>query len=123
MMTLRNVDAPWFGDETGTSTQVASARVVTSADTEAWDETCDVLVVGCGLSGCTTALRAAEDPELSVLAVDRGEGGGASKLSGGILYLGGTRVQQECGVEDSPENMARYLALETGDVKIGRAHV
>jgi 3-oxo-5alpha-steroid 4-dehydrogenase len=114
-MTVRP-NIPWFNDETPTSTQVGAARVVRDADAESWDDSCDVLVVGCGLAGSTATLRAAEDPNLSVLAVDRGEGGGASKLSGGILYLGGTRVQQECGIEDSAENMANYLALETGDV-------
>jgi len=113
-MALRSVDAPWFGDETPASTQVGAARVVRSADAEAWDDSCDVLVIGCGVAGCSAALRTAEDPNLSVLAVDRGEGGGASKLSGGILYLGGTRVQQECGVEDSAENLANYLHFEIG---------
>ncbi|EQA98492.1 FAD-binding protein [Sphingobium baderi] len=107
-------DFPYFNDECSTSIPVSEARKVDDADAEAWDETCDVLVVGCGLAGTSAALRAAEDSTLSVLAVDRGEGGGASALSGGVLYLGGTRVQKECGVEDSAENMAAYLAHETG---------
>jgi 3-oxo-5alpha-steroid 4-dehydrogenase len=115
-MTSRSVDAAWFGDETATSTQVGAAVPVAAPDGANWDESCDVLVVGCGLAGCAATLRTAEDPALSVLAIDRGEGGGASALSGGVLYLGGTRVQQEAGIEDSAENMARYLAHETGDL-------
>lgn len=107
-------DFPYFNDECATSIPVSASRTVSDADAEPWDEACDVLVVGCGLAGTSTALRVAEDPALSVLAVDRGEGGGASALSGGVLYLGGTRIQKECGVEDSPENMAAYLANETG---------
>ncbi|CAN5172455.1 FAD-binding protein [soil metagenome] len=107
-------DFPWFNDECPTSIPVSGARTVLDVNAERWDEICDVLVVGCGLSGTSAALRAAEDPSLSVLAVDRGEGGGASALSGGVLYLGGTRVQKDCGVEDSAENMAAYLAHETG---------
>lgn len=109
-------DFPYLHDDCPTSIPVSGVRKVADADKETWDETCDVLVVGCGLAGTTAALRAAEDSALSVLAVDRGEGGGASALSGGVLYLGGTRVQQECGVEDSAENMAAYLAHETGSL-------
>lgn len=107
---------PYFDDECPTSIPVSQPRIVANADAEHWDETCDVLVVGCGLSGTTAALRTAEDASLQVLAVDRGAGGGASALSGGVLYLGGTRVQRECGVEDSPENMAAYLSHETGSL-------
>src|SRR6185437_10704477 len=47
---------------------------------------------------------------------DRGAGGGASKLSGGVVYMGGgTRAQREAGLEDTPENMANYLSFETGN--------
>lgn len=109
-------DNPWIGDDCDTSIPVADAKVVADPDAETWDEHCDVLVVGCGLAGTTAALRTAEDASLSVLAVDRGAGGGASALSGGVLYLGGTRVQAECGVEDSAENMAAYLMHETGSL-------
>lgn len=115
-MTACGVDVPWFGDETDASTQVAPAAELATPDGAPWDLTCDVLVVGCGLSGCATVLRTAEDPALQVMAIDRGEGGGASALSGGVLYLGGTRVQRECGIEDSAENMAAYLAYETGSL-------
>lgn len=113
-MTVSVPDFPYFNDDCPTSIPVSGARTVADADTEQWDETCDVLVVGCGLAGTSAALRLAENPALSILAVDRSEGGGASALSGGVLYLGGTRVQKECGVEDSAENMAAYLANETG---------
>jgi len=110
---------PYLKDDCETSIPVSTPEVVVDPDTERWDESCDVLVVGCGLSGTTTALRTAEDPSLQILAVDRGEGGGASALSGGVLYLGGTRVQRELGIEDSAENMASYLEYETGSL-IGR---
>jgi 3-oxo-5alpha-steroid 4-dehydrogenase len=109
-------DHRFLPDLSDTCTRVEPARIVDSAENEAWDLSCDVLVVGVGLAGVSAALRAAEDPALEVVAVDRGLGGGTSAQSGGVLYLGGTRVQQEAGVEDSPENMAKYLAMETGNV-------
>ncbi len=99
-----------------TATRVEPAILVDDVDAEHWDAHCDMLVVGVGLAGACAALRASEDPALSVIALDRGLGGGASKLSGGVVYMGGgTKAQREAGIDDSPENMAAYLAFETGD--------
>ena len=110
-------DHRFLDDLTPTSTRVEPARVVDDPDAESWDTACDVLVVGIGLAGVSAALRTAEDKSLDVIAIDRGEGGGASKLSGGVVYMGGgTRAQKEAGVEDSPENMANYLAFEAGNI-------
>jgi 3-oxo-5alpha-steroid 4-dehydrogenase len=110
-------DHRFLDDLTETSTRVAPARVVADPDAEPWDAACDVLVVGVGMAGVCTALRAAEDRGLDVIAIDRGAGGGASKLSGGVVYMGGgTRAQKEAGVEDTPENMANYLAFEAGNI-------
>jgi 3-oxo-5alpha-steroid 4-dehydrogenase len=110
-------DNRFLDDMVDTANRVEPARVVADADAEQWDDACDVLVVGVGLAGACAALRSAEDPGLSVIAIDRGLGGGASKLSGGVVYMGGgTKAQREAGVEDSPENMAAYLAFELGDI-------
>jgi 3-oxo-5alpha-steroid 4-dehydrogenase len=113
-------DHRFLDDLTPTSNRVEPARVVDDADAEAWDATCDVLVVGAGLAGVSAALRTSEDRGLDVLVIDRGAGGGASKLSGGVVYMGGgTRAQREAGLEDTPENMASYLSFETGNIVRG----
>ncbi len=110
-------DHQFLGDLTPTSTRAEPAEIVTNPDTQKWDETCDMLVVGVGLAGVCATLRAAETLDLNVIAIDRGEGGGASKLSGGVIYMGGgTKAQKEAGIEDDPENMAKYLGFETGDI-------
>ncbi len=103
------------GDENWHST-VGEATVVSDPDAMEWDGQADVLVVGFGGAGATTALRCAES-NLSVIAFDKAEGGGATKASGGVYYAGGgTSVQEAVGEEDTPENMFNYLKLETGDI-------
>lgn len=110
-------DNRFLDDLVPTATRIEAAEVVADPDAAMWDQSCDVLVVGVGLAGVCAALRVSEDPDLEVIAIDRGEGGGASKLSGGVIYLGGgTKAQREAGVEDDPENMANYLEFETGNI-------
>ena len=110
-------DNRFLGDLVETATRIEPARVTGDPDGEQWDATCDVLVVGVGMAGVCAALRAAEDKSLDVLAIDRFSGGGASQLSGGVVYMGGgTPAQHEAGVEDTPENMANYLGFETGNL-------
>ena len=75
----------------------------------------DIIIVGFGGAGATAALEAA-DQGASVLLVDRFKGGGATAISGGIIYAGGgTPYQKYCGFRDTPENMYQYLKHEVGD--------
>jgi 3-oxo-5alpha-steroid 4-dehydrogenase len=76
----------------------------------------DVVIVGYGAAGAAAAIEAA-DAGARVLVLDRGYGGGASALSGGVVYAGGgTPYQQAAGVADSPENMYNYLRQEVKGV-------
>lgn len=110
-------DNRFLEDLAPTSNRVEAADILADADAGAWDEECDVLVVGAGLAGVSAALRVSEDSALDVIVIDRAEGGGASRLSGGVVYMGGgTKAQREAGIEDDAANMARYLAFETGDI-------
>ena len=75
----------------------------------------DVIVVGAGAAGVSAAIEAA-DHGARVLLLDRSQGGGASALSGGVVYAGGGTAQQRAaGYEDSVENLFNYLQLEVGD--------
>lgn len=76
----------------------------------------DVVVVGFGLAGACAAISAAEQGA-RVLVVDRALGGGASAVSGGVVYAGGgTPYQRAAGYEDDPANMLAYLKQETKGV-------
>jgi len=83
------------------------------AETRAWDEEVDVLVLGYGGAGVAAAIEAAERGA-DTLVIERFEGGGATRLSGGIYYAGGgTNLQKAAGYDDSPEEMFGYLMRET----------
>jgi 3-oxo-5alpha-steroid 4-dehydrogenase len=76
----------------------------------------DVIVVGFGAAGACAAIAAAEGGA-RVLVVDRALGGGASALSGGIVYAGaGTPYQEDAGYEDDADNMFAYLQMEVQGV-------
>ncbi|MDZ7886676.1 MAG: FAD-binding protein [Mycobacterium sp.] len=80
-----------------------------------WDESADIVVVGYGAAGVCAALEA-RDGGADVLAIDRFNGGGATQVSGGIIYAGGgTRVQRDAGIQDSADGMYAYLSAEIGD--------
>ncbi|MGA1463923.1 MAG: FAD-dependent oxidoreductase, partial [Steroidobacteraceae bacterium] len=99
-------DTPWFS-------QVEPARTIEDPDSFAWDLETDFLVAGSGAAGSSAAAEALEQG-LNVTIVDRYAGGGASAASGGVIYAGGgTAIQREAGVEDTPEEMFRYLSMET----------
>jgi 3-oxo-5alpha-steroid 4-dehydrogenase len=102
-------DAHWYS-------AVEAPLVVERAEAVAWDEQTDVVIVGFGGAGAAAAAQACQ-LGLHVIALDRQQGGGATAASGGVLYAGGgTRVQKELGIEDTPEEMFRYLQLETQGV-------
>ncbi len=78
-----------------------------------WDAEADVVVVGFGAAGACAAIEAA-DGGADVMVLDRFMGGGATAISGGIVYAGGgTSHQRAAGVEDTPEQMLAYLRHET----------
>jgi len=95
---------------------IEAPRVVEDEAEISWDNDTDLVVVGWGAAGAATALEAREQGS-QVIALDRAEGGGATALSGGVIYAGGgTSTQQEVGEEDTPQAMFDYLKLETQGV-------
>lgn len=66
-------------------------------------EQTDIIVIGAGMAGMTTAARAAE-LGLNVLVLEQtGSVGGSAMVAGGTLLGCGTKMQEEAGIEDSPE--------------------
>lgn len=81
-----------------------------------WDEHADVVVVGFGGAGACAAIEAAR-AGVDVVVLDRFAGGGATAVSGGVVYAGGgTSTQRAAGVPDTSDAMFDYLSQEVGDV-------
>ncbi len=99
-----------------TSTPVEPALEVDDATGIDWSDEAEVVVVGWGAAGACAAIEA-RMRGASVLVIDRFEGGGASALSGGVVYAGGgTPYQREAGFADTPEAMFDYLRREVNGV-------
>lgn len=97
-------------------TNIEAAKIVEDETEINWDHDVDMVVVGFGAAGVSAALEAQENG-LKVIALDRFDGGGATVLSGGVVYAGGgTKVQIQEGETDSPQAMFDYLKLETQGV-------
>jgi len=87
-----------------------SAGALPANKVASWDMSTDVLVVGSGAAGVSAALeaRAAGADVLLVESLPRF--GGSSAMSAGVVYAGGgTALQRALGVEDSVEEMFRFL--------------
>ena len=98
-------DKKWFS-------QIQEPIVLKNMSSLNWDEESDIVVIGCGGAGISAALEASEQNQ-DVIVLDRFFGGGATAASGGVFYAGGgTQIQKEAGVEDSPEEMYKYLQME-----------
>jgi len=95
---------------------VEAPELAAGAGAVSWDEQADFVVVGYGGAGVAAAVEAAE-AGLSVIALDQGAGGGSTAINGGVVYAGGgTAIQKQAGVEDTPEAMFEYLRGETQGV-------
>ncbi len=101
-----------------------SAKQPLKADAiEQWHAETDVLIVGFGAAGASAAIEAA-DAGAQVLVLEAASaGGGTTAMAGGQIYFGGgTPTQIDCGIEDSLEDMYRFL-IATGGPDVDEARV
>jgi len=79
------------------------------------DLSCDVLVVGSGAGGMSTAITARKCG-LDVIIIEKDVYfGGTTAFSGGVLWIPGNRHARDAGVTDSREAARTYLKNETGN--------
>lgn len=90
----------------------APTSVPDAIDRATWD----VLVVGAGIAGLTTAITAAEHGARVLVVEKEPDVGGSTVLSGGSFAFAGTTRQDEDGIVDSSELLLADL-LEVGQHK------
>ncbi|MDH4555730.1 FAD-dependent oxidoreductase [Pseudomonas sp. BN417] len=75
---------------------------------------CDVLVIGAGAGGLSTAITARKQG-LEVVVIEKDTVfGGTTAFSGGVLWIPGNRHARANGIADSREAARAYLENETG---------
>jgi 3-oxosteroid 1-dehydrogenase len=90
--------------------QGSSAPVTVIAGELAWDHRADVIVVGTGIAGCSTAFNALERGT-SVLMLEKGEAtGGTSAKAGAGVLVPNNRFLRELGEDEPREDFIRFLA-------------
>jgi 3-oxosteroid 1-dehydrogenase len=81
-----------------------------------WDKSVDLLIVGSGGGGMVAAL-AALDSGIEPLVVEKQElVGGATGMSGGMVWLPNNPLMQAEGVPDSHEDGLAYFDDVVGDI-------
>ncbi len=90
--------------------QGSAAPVTIIAEELAWDHQADVVVVGTGIAGCSTAFNTLERGA-TVLMLEKGEttGGTSAKAGAGIL-VPNNRFLRKLGQDDPREDFIRFLA-------------
>jgi succinate dehydrogenase/fumarate reductase flavoprotein subunit len=84
-------------------------------DVEGRDRTCDVVVIGSGAGGLSTAITSRKGG-LDVLIIEKDEFfGGTTAFSGGVLWVPGNRHARDGGIRDTREAALIYLRNETGN--------
>ncbi|SEN26542.1 Succinate dehydrogenase/fumarate reductase, flavoprotein subunit [Paracoccus alcaliphilus] len=78
-------------------------------------EDVDLLVIGAGAGGMTTALIAALEGLRVVLCEKTGQAGGTTSTSGGTTWVPGNSLGAEIGAPDDARDAAAFLRHVTGD--------
>ena len=79
------------------------------------NETYDVVVIGSGAGGMSTAITAKKNG-LSVAIIEKEPVfGGTTAFSGGVLWIPGNHHAKDAGIDDSRDDAITYMKEETGN--------
>lgn len=97
---------------TAAATIAAGAAALPRSAVKSWDMRTGVLVVGSGAAGVCAAIEARLAGSNVLLIESLSQFGGSSAMSGGVVYAGGgTALQKALKVQDSVEQMYRFITL------------
>ena len=98
-----------------TGTLATSSALATGANSPTRESEYDVVVIGLGAAGAAAAIEARAAGASVCVLEKAARGGGSTLRSGGTIYMGGgTALQEELGIEDTPEAMATYVTAAAG---------
>ena len=79
------------------------------------NQVCDVLIVGSGAGGLSTAITAKKGGLDVVIIEKEAFFGGTTAYSGGVLWIPGNPHARKAGINDTREAAVTYLRNETGN--------
>jgi succinate dehydrogenase/fumarate reductase flavoprotein subunit len=79
------------------------------SETEHWDREVDLLVLGAGAAGMTTALVASLEGLRPLVVEKTHQVGGTMATSAGTVWIPGNRQSRDAGYDDTAEAAAKYL--------------
>lgn len=95
--------------QSGTDVDTLKAKTITVDTYDDEPHDADVIVIGGGLAGLSTAANCVKNGLNVILLEQRGFMGGHSVLAAGTLSLGGTKLQADLGIEDSEEEFTKFM--------------
>jgi len=97
---------------TAAATVATGSAALPRSAVRSWHLRTDILVVGSGAAGVCAAIEARQAGAGVLLIESLSRFGGSSAMSGGVVYAGGgTALQKALKVEDSVEQMYRFITL------------
>lgn len=94
------------------ATVATGAAALPRSAVKSWDMRTGVLVIGSGAAGVCAAIEARLAGSNVLLIESLSQFGGSSAMSGGVVYAGGgTALQKALKVQDSVEQMYRFITL------------
>lgn len=105
--------------EAGADIDALKANKAEDEEGEKITKDVDLVVVGAGIAGLAATLEAANNGADVILLEKMPAAGGSTIRSGGKILGAGTKLQEEKGIEDTPEQFADYL-MEVGENEVNK---
>jgi 3-oxosteroid 1-dehydrogenase len=86
------------------------APVLNADDATPWDHRADVVVIGTGIAGCSTAVHSLDHGLSVIMAEKSADGGGTSAKAAGGMMIPANHFLRELGQDDPREDFIRFLA-------------
>lgn len=100
--------------QAGADIGALSSKVYQPAKAENQTIDTDIVVIGSGGAGISAAIEAAEGGAKVAVLEKLSRTGGSTRISSGMVVVGGSKLQEEAGIDDSVEALKEYW-IERGE--------